>query len=327
VLPGAGEMLFPSHYSAVYVLKGLYPNIRWVCVLCVLPCFRARRRSPSPTTRVLRMRASGRCWAARVRARRLRHNPGLKLTHMCLRTLVYPGIATQSQPPTPRSSPCPPPPRFPSPPPPPPPPAAAYATESVAAPAPQAPRLFQVSDISGAVRVEEVDNFGQEDLIDEDCMLLDTYNQVGGLGGGCGMHCTGCLPCGHCAGLLSRCKAGGVPGLSRKVHSVVSLSILQVFVWVGSKATEREKNEAVAIAQKYISSALDGRDPDTPIVRVRWECAGCTFWTHSPLPFSSGWLFVVVWAGSRAATCFSGLGRAGRRPVCVVAPVHVRACV
>ncbi len=56
--------------------------------------------------------------------------------------------------------------------------AAPYPTTSVSAPAPQPPRLFQVSDISGAVRVEEVDNFGQEDLIDEDCMLLDTYNQV-----------------------------------------------------------------------------------------------------------------------------------------------------
>ncbi len=36
-----------------------------------------------------------------------------------------------------------------------------------------------MSDVSGVVRVEEVDNFAQEDLIDEDCMLLDTYSQVG----------------------------------------------------------------------------------------------------------------------------------------------------
>ncbi len=42
----------------------------------------------------------------------------------------------------------------------------------------------------------------------------------------------------------------------------------QVFVWVGSKATAREKAEAVDIAQKYVQSALDGRDPDTPIIRV-----------------------------------------------------------
>ncbi len=56
--------------------------------------------------------------------------------------------------------------------------AAEYPSESVAAPAPEPPRLFQVSDISGAVRVEEVENFAQEDLIDDDCMLLDTYNQV-----------------------------------------------------------------------------------------------------------------------------------------------------
>ncbi|CAD7966095.1 unnamed protein product [Amoebophrya sp. A120] len=40
------------------------------------------------------------------------------------------------------------------------------------------PRLFQVSNASGALRVEEVYQFTQTDLIDEDVMLLDTYNSV-----------------------------------------------------------------------------------------------------------------------------------------------------
>mmetsp|Transcript_40184 Transcript_40184/g.52656 ORF Transcript_40184/g.52656 Transcript_40184/m.52656 type:complete len:357 (-) Transcript_40184:31-1101(-) len=91
--------------------------------------------------------------------------------------------------------------------------------DSVALPgAPAEPRLFHVSDVTGALRVEEIYNFNQEDLIDEDVLLLDTYNQV--------------------------------------------------FVWVGSKASAREKKEGMEVAQKYISAATDGRDPDTPIIRV-----------------------------------------------------------
>jgi hypothetical protein len=93
-----------------------------------------------------------------------------------------------------------------------------YASESLAAPQPKAPRLFQLSDVSGNVKVEEVDNFSQEDLIDEDCMLLDTFNQV--------------------------------------------------FVWVGSRSSEREKRESMQLAEKYIAAATDGRDPDTPVIRV-----------------------------------------------------------
>ena len=40
------------------------------------------------------------------------------------------------------------------------------------------PRLFQVSNATGALRVEEVFDFQQEDLIDEDVMLLDTFSSV-----------------------------------------------------------------------------------------------------------------------------------------------------
>ncbi|CAD7974517.1 unnamed protein product [Amoebophrya sp. A25] len=40
------------------------------------------------------------------------------------------------------------------------------------------PRLFQVSNASGALRVEEIFDFQQTDLIDEDVMLLDTFSAV-----------------------------------------------------------------------------------------------------------------------------------------------------
>jgi len=40
------------------------------------------------------------------------------------------------------------------------------------------PRLFQVHDHSGGVRVEEIFDFTQDDLINEDVMLLDTFDEV-----------------------------------------------------------------------------------------------------------------------------------------------------
>ncbi len=40
------------------------------------------------------------------------------------------------------------------------------------------PRLFHCSNVSGKFRVVEVPNFTQDDLINDDVMLLDTYNEV-----------------------------------------------------------------------------------------------------------------------------------------------------
>lgn len=42
----------------------------------------------------------------------------------------------------------------------------------------------------------------------------------------------------------------------------------QVFVWIGSEANDREKEEGMKIAQEYVEKATDGRDEDTPIIEV-----------------------------------------------------------
>ena len=43
---------------------------------------------------------------------------------------------------------------------------------------PKDPRLFWASTATGCFKVEEIDNFKQDDLIDDDVMILDTYTQV-----------------------------------------------------------------------------------------------------------------------------------------------------
>jgi len=79
-------------------------------------------------------------------------------------------------------------------------------------------RLFHVSNATGTIKVEEIANFAQEDLIDEDVMILDTFTEV--------------------------------------------------FVWIGSQSNDTEKKTALDVATKYNQTATDGRDPDTPIIRL-----------------------------------------------------------
>jgi hypothetical protein len=45
-------------------------------------------------------------------------------------------------------------------------------------PEPADPRLFQCTNVTGAFAIEEISNFSQEDLIDDDVMLLDCYSSV-----------------------------------------------------------------------------------------------------------------------------------------------------
>ena len=39
-------------------------------------------------------------------------------------------------------------------------------------------RLFHCSDAGGKFEVEELFNFNQKDLVEEDVMLLDTYSEI-----------------------------------------------------------------------------------------------------------------------------------------------------
>ena len=97
---------------------------------------------------------------------------------------------------------------------------AEYAKESFGSALPQDPRLYQCSTVTGSFRVDEIHHFSQQDLIDEDVMLLDTFSQV--------------------------------------------------FLWVGTSATEEEKSKSFTFAKNYIEAAseVDGRSKSTTIVRV-----------------------------------------------------------
>lgn len=53
-----------------------------------------------------------------------------------------------------------------------------YAQTSPGSPAPRDARLFSASTATGSFKVEEIDNFDQSDLNDEDVFLLDTYTQL-----------------------------------------------------------------------------------------------------------------------------------------------------
>lgn len=67
---------------------------------------------------------------------------------------------------------------------------------------PRDARLFQLSNATGIMRVDEIADFSQSDLIDDDVMILDTYTTV--------------------------------------------------FVWIGSRANEDEKAQAMKVTQEYI---------------------------------------------------------------------------
>jgi hypothetical protein len=53
-----------------------------------------------------------------------------------------------------------------------------YAQFAAGEPSPKDPRLFSCSTATGSFKVEEVFQFEQEDLLDEDVFILDTYSQL-----------------------------------------------------------------------------------------------------------------------------------------------------
>ncbi|PAV72422.1 hypothetical protein WR25_19376 [Diploscapter pachys] len=80
------------------------------------------------------------------------------------------------------------------------------------------PRLYQVSDESGRMIVEEVANFTQEDLDGDDVMILDAINLI--------------------------------------------------YVWVGTEANPKEKQEATNTAKKYLEKGSMPRHKNTAIETV-----------------------------------------------------------
>lgn len=95
---------------------------------------------------------------------------------------------------------------------------AEYSRSGAGADLPRSPRLFQASNATGKFRLDEVEQFDQTDLNDEDVFLLDTYTQI--------------------------------------------------FVWMGSKSNKEEQDKGMLMAQEFISTASDGRDPSMPIVTI-----------------------------------------------------------
>lgn len=79
-------------------------------------------------------------------------------------------------------------------------------------------RLFQVSTATGAFAADEVVNFDQTDLNNEDVYILDIYSQV--------------------------------------------------YLWIGSQATEEEKTKGFSLAESFSTEACDGRDPDSSVMTV-----------------------------------------------------------
>lgn len=61
---------------------------------------------------------------------------------------------------------------------------------------------------------------------------------------------------------------------------VDTVTLLQVFLWIGKGANESEKEAAAVMAQEYLRSHPSGRDLDTPIIVVKQG--------HEP-PTFTGW--------------------------------------
>ena len=84
---------------------------------------------------------------------------------------------------------------------------------------PRDARLFHASTATGSFKVQEIDRFTQEDLIDDDIMILDTYTQL--------------------------------------------------FVWVGSRSSDEEKQKSFDFAVRFCNEACDGREANIPIIKVK----------------------------------------------------------
>jgi len=93
-----------------------------------------------------------------------------------------------------------------------------YPTSKVLEEGAREPRLYSMSNVTGDFVVEEIFNFNQDDLTNDDVFMLDTFNEV--------------------------------------------------WVWVGSDANTREKTMAFQAAIDFVQNAPDGRDKDTPILKV-----------------------------------------------------------
>lgn len=50
---------------------------------------------------------------------------------------------------------------------------------------------------------------------------------------------------------------------------VDTVTLLQVFFWIGKGANESEKEAAAVMAQEYLRTHPSGRDPGTPIIVVK----------------------------------------------------------
>lgn len=86
-------------------------------------------------------------------------------------------------------------------------------------PVPADPRLFACSNAFGTFEVEEVVDFEQEDLNQDDVYLLDVQTSL--------------------------------------------------YVWIGHGANDQEKAKAMDTAKQYNETAGDGRDADTPIIKIQ----------------------------------------------------------